>query len=123
MADRCFEKVAIAVEKLAGLAVDFRVNDEDFRKSKELYGWLKLLLKEAEKFPALVSVRAREWRYYASQLLNCTDWSKRCSVRCHRRGVCVGKIIGASVGDITERSTSATTGDRLGPFYTKCCLR
>lgn len=41
-----------------GLAEDFRVNDEVFQQSKELYKCLKLILKEADRLLGLVSMQA-----------------------------------------------------------------
>lgn len=51
-------KVAMLVEKLVGLVEDSRVNDEVFRKSKDFFGCLKLMLVEADRVLRFVSVSA-----------------------------------------------------------------
>lgn len=53
-----FEKVSILVEKLVGLAEDFRLNDDTFGQSEKLFECLKLVLVEADHLPRLVRVHA-----------------------------------------------------------------
>lgn len=65
-------KVAILVEKLVGLVEDSRVNDEVFRKSKELFGCLKLMLKEADRVLRFVSVSASEWLKFGLKIFTLT---------------------------------------------------
>jgi len=46
------------VEKLVGLAEDFRLNGDTFGQSEKLYECLKLVLEEADHLPSIVSMHA-----------------------------------------------------------------